>query len=217
MIRECTEWLNKKFSSFESPRKKVPFLRGRVYIFNLLVILYGSCKIYGKKTHTWFKLGIYISFFCSACNTLVTAFYHNRDLSIEQRSIIKRVDYAGLQPQFYGSGESVFSVSYSFLIFSVIFQCLIYDFCGMPKWVRVIAFTCFGFMNHYLTVALYKSGEFSVLWDLIYSATLYLLGGLCYGAKFPNLIPRIFEHHEFMHLVMIIANLISMRCNIKVM
>lgn len=96
MLNDCAEWLNKKFSSFESPRKKVPLLRGRVYIFNLLVILYGYFKVYGKNTHTWFKLGMFISLFSSLCNTLITAFYHNRDLNLEQRSVFKRVDYAGL-------------------------------------------------------------------------------------------------------------------------
>jgi hemolysin III len=78
-------------------------------------------------------------------------------------------------------------------------------FINAPRWLYTGIYLIMGWMAVFIIVPIYKvTGIGAVLW-LFIGGVFYTIGGVIYGLKKPNLIPRVLGFHEIFHIFIILG------------
>ncbi|UKK02507.2 hypothetical protein MACK_002600 [Theileria orientalis] len=181
----------------------------------------------GKKLAPEFKYAYAVLYSISIVGSIIIAWYHNKVWDLKQRALFRRVDYAFIflsvvSPWFPAHvyyikdwfTASVVLVHWVLAITGALAS-LIYDFSLAPKSVRVVFFNICGQLNWHAAYRMYTSGRIREFYYFVIGTTLYFLSGLVYAAKYPNPISRIFEHHEVMHLLVVLGNWFAFETNLS--
>jgi hemolysin III len=68
-----------------------------------------------------------------------------------------------------------------------------------PRWVGVPLYLMLGYVALWFADVLLAGAGTTVVALLVAGATLYNIGAICYGVRWPNPWPHTFGHHEFFH------------------
>lgn len=101
-------------------------------------------------------------------------------------------------------GYSLLSVIWSCAILGIIFKMF---FFNVPRWLYTGVYILMGWMALFVIVPLFgAAGWRGVLW-LIIGGVFYTIGGVIYGLKRPNIIPKWLGFHEIFHVFIILGSI----------
>ncbi|UKJ89507.1 hypothetical protein MACJ_002758 [Theileria orientalis] len=218
--------LTKYMERLRSHKRIVPLLRGRVHVLNIFVYLYSFYKLKGRKLAPEFKYAYAVLFFVSIVGSIIIAWYHNNVWDLKQRAFYRRLDYGFIFLSIVSPWFPVhvyyikdgFTTAFVLVHWAVAtagtLASLIYDFSLAPKTVRVVLFNICGQFNWHVAYRMYTSGRILEFYYFFIGTTCYFLSGVVYAAKYPNPISRIFEHHEVMHLLIVVGNYFAFQTNL---
>ena len=192
-----------------------PFLRGHFHQAAFFIAL-GACAMLLARVHSGRVLLPTLVYVVSLVGMFgISALYHRRKWTSQQRVLMKRLDHSAIFVLIAGSGTPIFLLAMppaSGLPLMVtvwaaalvgILKTLVWT--HSPKWVSSILYIGVGWLAmpyvHEIHTALGPWGfAFMLLGGLVYS-----IGAIVYAFKWPDPSPTYFGYHEIFHILVIMG------------
>lgn len=99
-------------------------------------------------------------------------------------------------------GYALLSIIWSCAIIGIIFKMF---FFNIPRWLYTSVYIIMGWIAVFVIVPIYRAtGWNAILW-LVLGGIFYTIGGIIYGLKRPNIIPKWLGFHEIFHIFIILG------------
>ncbi|CCH72272.1 PAQR family membrane homeostasis protein TrhA [Nostocoides australiense] len=149
-----------------------------------------------------------------------SALYHRGHWSPRVARLLKRIDHSNIFVIIAGSytpftvlllppdqARTLLWIVWSGALLGVAFRVF---WVGAPRWLYTPAYVALGWTAVFYLPDFLQRGGVAVLTLVLVGGILYTLGGLVYGIKRPNPIPRWFGFHEVFHAFTIAAFVVHM-------
>ncbi|BAM42335.1 uncharacterized protein TOT_040000703 [Theileria orientalis strain Shintoku] len=217
-----------KLNFLYNKRKGVPLLRGRIYIFNFLMIplYYYSITKYELDNDT--RLTFYIHFLCYVFNTLACALYHNGSCNLIDRSTYRRMDYAGVFMANLGSPfpgmmyflktdlDLIVLLTHLFVNFLGALAYLNTDLIYSKRFYRYVMLAAPNFISVHFLYNIFAHKRYLALVFYLISSTLFMSGAIIWTTQKPNFFEGVFEFHELCHTFYLIAIFMAFMMNCSI-
>lgn len=101
-------------------------------------------------------------------------------------------------------GYALLSIIWSCAILGIIFKMF---FLNVPRWLYTSVYIIMGWMAIFVIVPLYHAAGWKAILWLILGGIFYTVGGVIYGLKRPNIIPKWLGFHEIFHILIILGTI----------
>ena len=198
-----------------NPLLKKPLLRGYFHEWMFFVSLGACIPLISKSTNSIelaatiiYSLGIFMMFGFSAL-------YHRINWRPRVLKIMRRLDHSSIFIMIAGSFTPIcllilpedigFQLLFVIWIAAGIGILQIFLFTNTPRIIRAGIYLIAGYVAiPYLSVMSTVMG-FTNFTLTIAGGTIYSVGAISYGLKFPDISPKYFGYHEFFHVLVSIA------------
>lgn len=101
-------------------------------------------------------------------------------------------------------GYALLSIIWSCAILGIIFKMF---FLNVPRWLYTSVYIIMGWMAIFVIVPLYRAAGWKAILWLVLGGIFYTVGGVIYGLKRPNIIPKWLGFHEIFHILIILGTI----------
>jgi hemolysin III len=199
-------------SRFREPASGFSHLVGAVLaLVGLVILLYN-----GIKNRNIWQIVSFSVFGASAILLYSTsATYHLVKASDKVITTLRKLDHMMIFVLIAGTytpiclillrgkiGYYTLAILWSMTLLGIIFKLF---FINAPRWLYTSIYLIMGWMALFIIIPIYKTaGIGAVLW-LFIGGVFYTIGGVIYGLKKPNLIPKVLGFHEIFHIFIILG------------
>ncbi|MDB4135843.1 hemolysin III family protein [Gammaproteobacteria bacterium] len=198
-----------------NPTKKKPLLRGYFHEWMFFISIGACIPLISKSTNPneliatiVYSIGIFMMFGCSAL-------YHRINWRPKVLKVMRRLDHSSIFIMIAGSFTPIcllvlpdkLGLQLLLIIWIIagigIIQTVL--FTNTPRMVRAGIYLIAGYMAiPYLSVLSSVMG-FTNYALTVAGGTIYSVGAIGYGLKFPDFSPKYFGYHEFFHILVSVA------------
>ncbi len=192
---------------------------GLTHLFGVLMSIIGLCFLVNSsidQNSTWDIINF--SIFGASLILLYSAssIYHLISANEKAIKVLRRIDHSMIYILIAGSytpiclvglrgiwGWSIFGVIWGLAVIGVIVKNLWFD---APRWVSTAYYILMGWV---LIVAIFPLSKVLSNWDMFWlfaGGAAYTLGGIIYGAKWPNIPFKYFSFHETFHIFVLLGS-----------
>lgn len=187
-----------------------PLLRGHFHQAMFFIALGGLIPLLLRCHNKLEYIAISIYSLCALAMFGISSLYHRIHWNPKQRLLWKKLDHAGIYLMIAGSvtpiallglgnpsSQKILFIFWGIALLGIL-QSLF--FVNMPKLLSAFFYLVAGYMiTPYLTEINQQIGSQNILF-IILGGICYSLGALCYGFKWPKLVPHVLGYHEVFHL-----------------
>lgn len=207
----------------------VPLLRGKFHLLLLYLSPFWLISLFRPCTSKLSLLSAFITALSSLFNFAASATLHNHKWSTMKRKVIARIDYAGIFVMISGSCSPLpimlcsraICIAFMLTQWGIALIGISLSSCGKQidsnGSLRTTIYIFMGLSNviyfkHFFDrMTLYESVCVTIM------GLLYIVGGIFYARKSPNLWPKVFGYHELFHFCCFCAGICTFMLNMSVL
>jgi len=174
------------------------------------VVLLGCSPLLVVRAHTWPQVGWVLCYVVGVASMMITsALFHRVKWSPSHRRAWKRADHSTIFLAITGSYLGIAGLTMHGTI-RLVLMIVIGSGAAIgitirqlaldtPKWVNTLPYLVVGWAAVAVMPQIYRGGGTACFALVVAGGLAYSVGAVFYGAKRPQLSPRIFGYHELFH------------------
>jgi len=175
-----------------------------------VVVLLGCSPLLVVRAHTWPQVGWVLCYVVGVASMMITsALFHRVKWSPSHRRAWKRADHSTIFLAITGSYLGIAGLTMHGTI-RLVLMIVIGSGAAIgitirqlaldtPKWVNTLPYLVVGWAAVAVMPQIYRGGGTACFALVVAGGLAYSVGAVFYGAKRPQLSPRIFGYHELFH------------------
>lgn len=192
-----------------------PRLRGWLHLVAAPLVVIAGTVLVAMAPDSRAKIACAVFATAAAVLFGTSALYHRGHWSPRRERLLKRLDHSNIFLIIAGSytpfavlllparqAETLLAVVWAGALAGVAFRVF---WVGAPRWLYTPAYIALGWTAVFYLPAFRIYGGAAVLTLVLVGGVLYTIGGIIYGIKRPNPLPRWFGFHEVFHALTIAA------------
>lgn len=196
-------------TGFSEPFSSISHLLGALVFF-----VYGIKLIYMARSHTGWAIAVGVFVLSGVFLLSMSGIFHLLDLQGVNRTVLQRLDHAGIFALIAGTFTPVHSILFTgfwrwgFLI--VIWSLAIAGitlksifFNELAEWVGLVAYLGLGWLGILSAYLTHRLHGFAIIKPLLYGALAYTVGASLEFLRLPVVISGIIGPHELFHIAVL--------------
>ena len=192
-----------------------PRLRGWLHLGAFPLVVVAGIVLVAMAPDTRARIACGIFILAAAVLFGTSALYHRGHWSPKNEKLLKRLDHSNIFVIIAGSytpfavlllpqaqASTLLWVVWAGALAGVAFRVF---WVGAPRWLYTPAYIALGWTAVFYLPDFLVRGGVAVLTLVVVGGVLYTLGGIVYGIKRPNPLPKTFGFHEVFHALTVVA------------